>query len=543
MKNYFKVLGVVAIAGALSFQSCETTELDLRTNPNALSADQASPDFLLNQIQLSFRGMVQGVGSIGAELTRIEYMFGKNYVNVYQPSSFQGTWSTAYAGVLEDIKAMEALASEAGLTYHSGIGKFIKAYAMVTLVDYFGDVPYSEANLGGENFNPNVDSGADIYAAAHALLDSAIADFNAGGPAPQNDFFYDGDASAWVKAANTLKLKMYATTRVHDGGIDSGFGSIIASGNYISSVADDMQFTYGTNQVQPDTRHPAYSADYTVSGGGNYRSISLMSYMDTNDDPRTRYFFYRQNAVTPGQDGSDPALDTLPCSLQTAPAHYDGYPFCGLPNGFWGRDHGNDEGIPPDGFLRTLVGVYPAGGAFDDSRFDPLGLGAGAGGNGITPILLSSSVHFWQAEVALASGDAATAKTHMLAGLADNVEKVMTFGALDSTGDLSAAPTADDVSLHASSIEAAFDADTTGGWNVLGQEFLVSLYGNGNDAYNFYRRTGYPNNLQPNLEPDPGAFIRSMWYPSNFVNTNSSVNQKPDVTQTVFWDNGSTTLY
>jgi hypothetical protein len=543
MKNYFKVLGVVAIAGALSFQSCETTELDLRTNPNALSADQASPDFLLNQIQLSFRGMVQGVGNIGAELTRIEYMFGKNYVNVYQPSSFQGTWSTAYAGILEDIKAMEALASEGGLTYHSGIGKFIKAYALVTLVDYFGDVPYSEANLGGENFNPSVDSGADIYAAAHALLDSAIADFNAGGPAPQNDFFYDGDASAWVKAANTLKLKMYATTRVHDGGIDSGFGSIIASGNYISSVADDMQFTYGTNQVQPDTRHPAYSADYTVSGGGNYRSISLMSYMDNNDDPRTRYFFYRQNAVTPGQDGSDPALETLQCSLQTAPAHYDGYPFCGLPNGFWGRDHGNDEGIPPDGFLRTLVGVYPAGGAFDDSRFDPLGLGAGAGGNGITPILLSSSVHFWQAEVALASGDAATAKTHMLAGLADNVEKVMTFGALDSTGDLSAAPTADDVSLHASSIEAAFDADSTGGWNVLGQEFFVSLYGNGSDAYNFYRRTGYPNNLQPNLEPDPGAFIRSMWYPSNFVNTNSSVNQKPDVTQTVFWDNGSTTLY
>ena len=543
MKNYFKVLGVVAIAGALSFQSCETTELDLRTNPNALSADQASPDFLLNQIQLSFRGLVQSMGGYGSELTRIEYMFGKNYVNVYQPSSFQGAWSTAYATLLEDIKAMEALASANGLTYHSGMGKFMKAFTMVTLVDYFGDVPYSQANLGGENFNPSVDSGADIYAAAHALLDSAIADFNAGGPAPQNDFYYDGSASKWVKAANTLKLKMYATTRVNDGGIDSGFGSIIASGNYISSVADDMQFTYGTNQVQPDTRHPAYSADYTVSGGGNYRSISLMSYMDTNDDPRTRYFFYRQNAVTPGQDGSDPALETLQCSLQTPPAHYDGYPFCGLPNGFWGRDHGNDEGIPPDGFLRTLVGVYPAGGAFDDSRFDPLGLGAGAGGNGITPVLLSSSVHFWQAEVALASGDAATAKAHLAQGLAQSVAKVMSFGALDGTADQSAAPTADDVAAHATAIEAAFEADATGGWNVLGQEFFVSLYGNGSDAYNFYRRTGYPNNLQPNLEPDPGAFVRSMWYPSNFVNTNSSVNQKADVTQTVFWDNGSTSLY
>ncbi len=543
MKNYFKVLGVVAIAGALSFQSCETTELDLRTNPNALSADQASPDFLLNQIQLSFGSGVNAMGSYGAELTRIEYMFGKNYVNVYQPSSFSGVWSSKYAGILEDIKAMDVLASANGLTYHSGIGKFIKAYVLVTLVDHFGDVPYSQANLGGENFNPGVDSGADIYAAAHALLDAAIADFNAGGPAPQNDFFYDGDASAWVKAANTLKLKMYATTRVHDSGIDSGFASIIASGNYISSVEDDMQFTWGTNEVQPDTRHPAYRSDYTVSGGGNYRSISFMSYMDNNMDPRTRYYFYRQNEFTPGQDGTDPALETLQCSLQTPPAHYDGYPFCGLPNGYWGRDHGNDEGIPPDGFLRTLVGVYPAGGAFDDSRFEPLGLGEGAGGFGITPILLSSSVHFWEAEVALASGDAAGAKTHMLAGLADSVEKVMTFGANDTTGDITEAPTAEEVGAHATAIEEAFDADSTGGWNVMAQEFFVSLYGNGIDAYNFYRRTGYPNNLQPNLEPDPGSYIRSLWYPSNFVNTNSSVNQKPDVTQTVFWDNGSTSLY
>jgi hypothetical protein len=543
MKNYFKVLGVVAIAGALSFQSCETTELDLRTNPNALSADQASPDFLLNQIQLSFGSGVNAMGNYGAELTRIEYMFGKNYVNVYQPSTFSGVWSSKYAGILEDIKAMDALASEGGLTYHSGIGKFIKAYVLVTLVDHFGDVPYSEANLGGGNFNPNVDSGSSIYEAAHILLDEAIVDFNAGGPAPQNDFFYDGDASAWVKAANTLKLKMYATTRVHDGGIDSGFGSIIASGNYISSVADDMQFTWGTNEVQPDTRHPAYRSDYTVSGGGSYRSISFMSYLDNNDDPRARYYFYRQNAVTPGQDGSDPALETLQCSLQTPPAHYDGFPFCGLPNGYWGRDHGNDEGIPPDGFLRTLVGVYPAGGAFDDSRFEPLGLGEGAGGFGITPILLSSSVHFWEAEIALASGDAASAKTHMIAGLSDSVAKVIEFGANDSTGDLSATPTVDDVSLHANTIASAFDADAAGGWNVLGQEFFVSLYGNGIDAYNFYRRTGYPNNLQPNLEPDPGAYIRSLWYPSNFVNTNSSVNQKPDVEQPVFWDDGSTSLY
>ncbi|MGY8915960.1 MAG: SusD/RagB family nutrient-binding outer membrane lipoprotein, partial [Flavobacteriales bacterium] len=109
-------------------------------------------------------------------------------------------------------------------------------------------------------------------------------------------------------------------------------------------------------------------------------------------------------------------------------------------------------------------------------------------------------------------------------------------GALDSSADLSTAPTAADVANHSAAIAAAFNADSTGGWNVLGQEFFTALYGNGIDAYNFYRRTGFPNNLQPSLEAQPGAFIRSVFYSANFVNNNSSVQQKADQTQQVFWD-------
>ena len=33
----------------------------------------------------------------------------------------------------------------------------------------------------------------------------------------------------------------------------------------------------------------------------------------------------------------------------------------------------NDNGTPPDGFLRTLRGTYPAGGKFDDSSFGGAG--------------------------------------------------------------------------------------------------------------------------------------------------------------------------
>ena len=33
----------------------------------------------------------------------------------------------------------------------------------MSLVDYFGDVPYTEALKGSENLNPSSDSGASVY--------------------------------------------------------------------------------------------------------------------------------------------------------------------------------------------------------------------------------------------------------------------------------------------------------------------------------------------------------------------------------------------
>ena len=72
--------------------------------------------------------------------------------------------------------------------------------------------------------------------------------------------------------------------------------------------------------------------------------------------------------------------------------------------------------------------------------------------------------------------------------------------------------------------------------NVLGMQYFVAQYGNGLDAYNFYRRTGYPTTLQPNIEPNPGGYIRSFFYPASHANTNQNITQKDGVTDQVFWD-------
>ena len=537
MKNIIKTSYLLVLFVFMSLLSCETTELDLRSNPNALPADKGNADFLLSNIQLQFKSVVESFGATGAELTRIDYMFGRSYINVYSPSNFDGRWTASYTEIMSDINALMPLAEERDLKFHIGMSQFIKAYTITTLVDYFGDVPYLEANLGADNFNPGVDKGQAIYEASFALLDKAIENFTDGGKAkPSVDFFYGGNTDSWIAAANTLKIKMLMTTRLVDASASSKINSIIASGKYIKTYTKDLQFNYGNQEVQPDTRHPRYSTNYQNSGSDDYMSNHQMFYMLTNQDPRMRYYYYRQNRLTPGTD-TDPNLETLQCSLQAAPDHLQGYPFCNLSNGYWGRDHGNNEGIPPDGFLKTIAGVYPAGGAFDDDTFKGKKNGAGGKGAGITPMLLASSVKFWQAELAMESGDKTAAKNFMSEAIKISIDKTLSFGSLDTSADVTNfAPTTEKIDNFITAANIRFDADSKDGWNVLAQEFFTSVYGNGSDAYNFYRRTGYPTNLQPSTEPNPGSFVRSVFYPSNFVNNNSSVTQKSDVTVQVFWD-------
>jgi hypothetical protein len=251
-------------------------------------------------------------------------------------------------------------------------------------------------------------------------------------------------------------------------------------------------------------------------------------------DPRILYQYYRQIALTPGTDGPVDEI-SLECSLPGyyQPPHIIAYGmYCYLTEGYWGRDHGNDEGIPPDGFKRTLMGVYPAGGAFDAGTFASMGAGDGLGGNGITPIVLSSWMHFLDAEVAGVNTAAGLAST--LAGIENSLNKVD-----DIAGAPAMAQSSIDSYLTNFTAEWGYAADKNELW---AEEFWTTQRGNGIDAYNSYRRNGYPQNLQPMLETNPGPFPVSMWYPANYAANNSNVTQKSDVTGRVFWNTSGPTV-
>ena len=557
-KNYLKI---IILLGLILNYSCgkDTFNLDLTQDPNYLTNEQADPDFLLNSVQTDFAYLVESFGNTGAKLTRIYHMSGRNYDAAYTPQSFNGKWRLAYAGIMKDLQVMNKIAADKDLAHHIGMGKVMTAYTLMTLVDFFGDIPYSEA-INDDILYPKADAGADVYASAINLLDSAITDFGQTVPSePKTDLYYGGDWDKWIKLAKTLKMKAYMTTRLVDSDALNEFKAIMDAGDYIGAdvadgAANDFQFRWGTNDINPDSRHPRYRNSYTSSGGQEYQSNSFMDYMigidnsvaygstNNNFDPRAWFYFYRQVNHTPGQD-DDPDEQTLECSLFSAPPHYTGYAFCGLPHGYWGRDHGNDNGIPPDGFKRTLFGVYPAGGKIDAFTYSAQKDGDGDGGNGITPIMTASWVQFMIAEyyMAKSSPDFAAAKTHLLDGINLSMDKVFNFS--PSNQDLVNFLAQYNVTLDdykdglITNLSNAWDSGTDEDkWNIWARQYFVALFGNGIDAYNAYRRTGYPHDLQPNLEPNPGPFIRSNYYPANSVNNNPNMNQKSGVTVQVFWD-------
>ncbi len=545
MKNINKIQILILLFLGITFTSCETTDLDLLDNPNEITTDKASLERFMVAIQVDFAKFNEAMGRNGAQLTRIEQMRGRSYNNAFDPGSTNYEWGLAYQGMFSDMKAAEGLAIALEANKHLGVLKILKAHTLMILVDYFGDIPFSEATNPSDFPFPNVDADETVYAAAIEMIDEAIPLLNSDVLGLETDFYYDNDFAKWKKLANTLKMNAYVNTRLVDGDAINKFNAIVNSGSFISNTGDDFQFTYSNvNDINIDSRHPAYAGDYTSSGAGRYRSNWLMDEMLQDNDPRIRYYFFRQNSCTPGGIGVDgeecaPDPQRLFCSTDSPPSHYPGsMAFCWVDNGYWGRDHGDNGGIPPDTFKRTAVGVYPANGNFDDDRFSSVGLEQGGQGAGITPIMLASWADLMRAEMSLVSGNAGSANSHLQNAMQKSITKVMSFGSVDSDADLSFAPTSGDVSAYISNIGNAFsNADTNGKWNIFAVQQLVAHYGNGSDSYNMYRRTGYPTTLQFNLEQNPGNFIRSFFYPADEANVNSNIEQKPNVDIKIFWDN------
>lgn len=522
MKNNKIIILLITI---FSLVSCD---LDLLDDPNNSTPDTANVNYLLATVQTELDDLYHSINGNTMQYIRMQYQFG-DYVE--GPGDFNNVWYNYYTYILPENRLLIEKAENAGFLKQAGVAKIMESYATILLVDMFGDIPYSEAGQGTDFINPMSDDDEEIYNVIFALLDEAIVDLQSENSTlldPEFDIYYGGDAEKWIRLANTLKLKMFIQTKlINPERSRNGINALIAEDMLITSSDQDFQFSYGSNISAPDTRHPTYAANYNSSGVGNYMSNSYMYALKSTNDPRLRYYFYRQNLNDP--DAVNPAF--LVCTLPSDPPDY----YCYIGDGYWGRDHTIEAGIPSDTQHRTTWGVYPVGGAFDHDQAEPADEGDGAGGAGIAPYMLSSFVNFMLAEAVLTiPGVNGNAAAYYENGITHSINKVKSFGTLSGVNLGGMQPTTTEINTFISDRVSEFNsANSNEKMELLMTQYWIALRGNGIEAYNNYRRTGYPY-LQSPLSSGTN-FPRINLYPAVHTNNNTNAVQQA-ITNQVFWD-------
>lgn len=216
MKKYFKLGIVFLFIGAL-FSSCEST-LDINESETDFTVDSVTPDLLLGGAIQSPRTQMEvttsELGSImmnqwAGDINNVTGGFQDEFrLNITQ--NFYGSiWNNLYGGMATYQTIIDATDESYG--NHKAIARILKSYYFQTIVDLYGDAPYTEALQGGSNLTPAYDDAQSIYRALIVDINLAIAALNTTDlflPVGNEDTVFQGNLSGWMQVANTLKLRI-----------------------------------------------------------------------------------------------------------------------------------------------------------------------------------------------------------------------------------------------------------------------------------------------------------------------------------------------
>jgi hypothetical protein len=130
--------------------------------------------------------------------------------------------------------------------------ELLNVYAYQSLVDIFGNIPYTEA-LDINNISPKYDDAATIYQDLLTRLDAAQANLDPSfGSFGSADLIYNGDVAKWKLFANSLKLKIGTNlSDVNPALAKSTIENAVAAGVFASSEDDALLPYLGATHTNP----------------------------------------------------------------------------------------------------------------------------------------------------------------------------------------------------------------------------------------------------------------------------------------------------
>ncbi len=212
MRHIIKCLTVL---GVLLLGSC-TKDFE-QVNLDPTSVTDLSSDALFTQVTLYTSG-----GEYEAWRNNLIYntQFIQQFASLSWPQGDKYEYNEGYNSALWDayygsgIKSLVNLIAKtkdvpADVNYNSA-ARVLKVFAFLRLTDSYGDIPYSEAGRGFTDgiYSPKYDEQKEILADMINELEMAGRGFDATKPFKGDITSYNGDASLWKKAANSLMLRV-----------------------------------------------------------------------------------------------------------------------------------------------------------------------------------------------------------------------------------------------------------------------------------------------------------------------------------------------
>ena len=538
MKIYNKVRNLsLLIVAIMLADGCTDDFKEMNTNPNLLSEELVTPEYLLSGVQYSAGG---GLGAIDAGNYAGMTVRGDNapFVDHFD----DGAWFANYTTLSNNLAAIiRKTQDDPELVNKKAIARIMKVWVNAQTTDIYGDIPYFEANKSPQDAiaSPKYDTQESIYLDFFKELKEAAAELDDSKESYGNaDLYYGGDVSKWKKFANSLRLRLALRVRYADAQMAAQNLSDLQESDLITSRADDAVI-FTTDDVDAN-RNAAYVRLRNGADGAERREYvahqlvgkalldALVGTSDPSDplDPRTKVI------------ADSATLDGTTLVPPHAPFGYRAQPLLG--------------NVP-------VETKYPYGSG-STSIFSLFWYLAELE----QPVLRSSEVYFNLSEAALFNLVSGDANVYFKKGIQASVEEVrdlydngkdkmpalleLVYGATFDTESF-----LDYKEMKQSEIDAflASAATTLTGTDeqkleqIINQK-IIALYPNELEGWSEWRRTGYPRVLVASNEQSTfhGVSPRRQHYP-NTEGLINSVNYKDalgrmggtdDMMKKVWWD-------
>ncbi len=202
------------------------------------------------------------------------------------------TWDRFYSSVIKDVREAKSIIdadeflSDENRKNQLALIEVMEVLSFHVLVDIFGDVPYTAAL--GDDVTPAYDTDASIYAALVTRLDAAIGNLGGSNGLGTSDLVYGGDADAWKKMANSLKLRLAIRMAHTDDALAARMAEEAVTSGVFDSSADDFELVY--TKETPNT-NPLWE-DLVQSGRTDFIAANtLVDRMNPLNDPRMPAYF------------------------------------------------------------------------------------------------------------------------------------------------------------------------------------------------------------------------------------------------------------